>query len=381
MKSEEENQKLVKELSEKYDLLAVAQEESKYQYEKLKETNIKLEETNNKLTASIAEFYTLQQISQAISSILDVKELLRFINDVILGVLGVNNTTIVLYDEKRNRLKVHTTNIKDQAELIILKDNINCEILLNALCNSKPILDNFVDPDDYPFVAGREVNSLICVPLTTKTRRFGLVIVEHKYNNAFDDNNVRLLDIIGQQVGIAMENAELYQKMQEMATIDGLTGVYNRLYFTERLKTELENAKKGEYQLSLAIFDIDHFKRFNDTFGHLFGDKVLQSISNTVKASLRSTDILARFGGEEFIILFPYTNLEEAYEKVEILRKKIANTQVKDEYITASVTVSFGISSFPVCAFTEADLISSADDALYQAKAAGRNCAKVANKL
>ncbi|MCX7710667.1 MAG: sensor domain-containing diguanylate cyclase [Clostridia bacterium] len=379
--AERQNQNLVKELGEKYDLLAIAQEEAKVQYERLKDTNSRLEETNTRLTSSIAEFYTLQQISSAISSIFDVKELLRYVNDIILGVMGVNYSTIVLYDEKRKKLKVHTTNIKDQDEIIALTDNINCNILIDTLNNAKPILENFVDCEEYTFTKGREVKSLICIPLNTKTRSFGLVLVEHKYHNAFDDNNLRLLDIIGQQVGIAMENAELYQKMQEMATIDGLTGVYNRLYFQERLKSELANAISGEYHLSLAIFDIDHFKRFNDTFGHLFGDKVLKKISEIVKGDLRNTDVLARFGGEEFIILFPHTALEEAYEKVEALRLKISKTFVKDELVTASVTVSFGISSYPSCAVSEAELLRVADDALYKAKESGRNCVKLANIL
>ncbi|MCX8130020.1 MAG: GGDEF domain-containing protein [Clostridia bacterium] len=376
---EEENKALVAQLGEKYEQLAVAQDEIKYHYEKLKDTNIKLEETNKKLTSSIAEFYTLQQISQAISSILDIKELLKYVNDIILGVMGVNYSTIIIYDEKKDKLRVHTTNIKNRDELETVNRNINCSILLGALNNGKPIAENFVDPEEYVFVEGREVNSLICVPLITKTRKFGLVLIEHKYFSAFDEENVRLLDIIGQQVGIAMENAELYQKMQDMATIDGLTGVYNRLYFQDRLHKEFKNAQVGNYELSVAIFDIDHFKRFNDTFGHLFGDKVLKTIADLVNNSLRSSDVFARYGGEEFIILFPHTKLDEAYEKVESLRQKISHASIKDNLVTASVTVSFGIACYPENASMENELVRYADDALYEAKKAGRNCVKIAN--
>ena len=381
IESAQQNTDLLVQLGEKYEQLAVAQDEAKFQYEKLKETNVKLENTNKKLTSSIAEFYTLQQISQAISSILDIKKLLKYVNDIILGVMGVNNSTIILYDEKRKKLKVHTTNIRSRDDLIALNDNINCTILLDVLSNSKPIIENFVDPDEYTFIQGREVNSLICVPLTTKSRKFGIVLIEHKYYSAFDEDNARLLDIIGQQVGIAMENAELYQQMQWLATIDGLTGVYNRLYFQDRLKKEFYSAQQDGYPLSLAIFDIDHFKRFNDTYGHLFGDKILKSITEMVKTSLRATDVIARFGGEEFIILLPHTNISEAFEKVDALREKISKTYVKDNIITASVTASFGVSCYPDCSQTEIDLLRNADDALYDAKAAGRNCVKVAITL
>lgn len=375
--NEEENEKLLEQLGEKYQELAVAQEEIKNHNDKLRETNYKLEDSNKKLTSSIAEFYTLQQISQAISSILDIKELLRYVNDIILGVMGVNYSTIILYDDKRMKLKVHTTNIKARDDLITLNDNINNSILLNTLNNGKSIIENFVDGDEYPFTQGREVNSLILIPLNTKSRKYGLVLIEHKYYSAFDGENVRLLETIAQQVGIAMENAELYQKMQELATIDGLTGIYNRLFFQERLQKEFKLAQDENYSLSLAIFDIDHFKRFNDTFGHLFGDKVLKIITEVVQKSLRSSDIFARFGGEEFIILFPRTNLREAYDKVELLREKISCTYIKDNLVSASVTVSFGIASFPENAHAENELIRLADDALYEAKDAGRNCVRM----
>lgn len=378
MVTEEDNKRLISELGEKYTQLAVAQDEVKFQYEKLKDTNFKLEETNKKLTSSIAEFYTLQQISQAISSIFDIKELLRFVNDIILGVMGVNDSTIVLYDDRKKRLKVHTTSIKNQQALITLNDNINCDILMNTLNSNKPIIENFVDSSEFPFTHEREVNSLICVSLSTKSRKFGLVLIEHKFFNAFDEENLRLIEIISQQVGIAMENAELYQQMQELATIDGLTGVYNRLHFHERLQKEFLEANVGQYALSLAIFDIDHFKKFNDTFGHLFGDRVLKNIADNVKSSLRSTDVIARFGGEEFIIMFPRTGAKEAFEKVERLRKKIENTLVRDGSVSASVTVSFGISTYPDSADSENELLSKADDALYEAKNAGRNCVMVA---
>ena len=381
IENEIENKSLMEQLEEKYLQLESAQEEIKNQYDKLKGTNSKLEETNKKLSESIAEFFTLQQISQAIGSILDIKELLKHLNDIILGVMGVNYSTIILFDEKTNRLKVYTTNISNVSDMATLVDNINCSVLLNALNYGQHIMENYVDPEMYKFTSGREVNSLISIPLNTKSRKFGLVLVEHKFSNAFDDENVRLLNIIAQQVGIAMENAELYQKMQELASRDGLTGVYNRQYFQTRLDMELKAAQKENYPLSLAIYDIDHFKRFNDTFGHLFGDKVLKAIVDAVSSSLRKNDIIARFGGEEFIILFPRTSLNEAYEKVESLRRMISQHMIKDDLVTASVTVSFGVSCFNECALSEGELLRTADDALYDAKAAGRNCIKVARRL
>ncbi len=376
-----ENKNLLEQLEEKYLLLEIAQDEILLQYEKLQSTNSKLEEANKKLSKSIAEFYTLQQISQAISSILDIKELLKHLNDITIGVMGVSYSTIILYDERANRLRVHTTNIKNPAEMATMTDNINSGELLNALNLGQSILENDVDPQQYFFTKGRDIKSLICIPLNTKSRKFGLILVEHTYTNAFDAENVRLLDIIAQQVGIVMENVELYNKMSELARKDGLTGVFNRQYFQERLDIEFRNAREENYPLSLAIFDVDYFKKFNDTFGHMFGDKVLVSIVDAVAATLRKNDIIARYGGEEFIILFPRTNLNEAYEKAEALRKLIMKHVVTDHLISTSVTISFGVSSYDECALNEHDLIRTADDALYEAKAADRNCVRIANRL
>ena len=379
---EEINNKFkVEQYEERCMALESNSDDIKQKYDRLFYNTGKLEESNKLLSKTIAEFYTLNQISQAIGSILDTKELLKRLNDIIVGVMGVSYSTIVLHDENTNRLKVHTTNISNISELATITDNINCGVLDDALNKGVYILENNVDYLQYLFTCGRNINSLMCIPLNTSSRKYGLILVEHTISNAFDEENVRFLTIIAQQVGIVMENAELYHQMKEVARRDGLTKVYNRQYFQERLEREFKEAKNEGYPLSLAIFDIDHFKRFNDTYGHMFGDRVLISTAEVVKVALRKDDMIARFGGEEFIILFPRTNLSDAYEKVERLRKVIAENIVEDNLISASVTASFGVSSFDECAFNENDLVRTADDVLYEAKAAGRNCVVTARKL
>ena len=375
--NEEDNEKLVVELGEKYEQIAVAKEQIKTQYEKLRDTNQRLEETNKKLTSSIAEFYTLQQISEAIGSIFDPEELLKFVNDVIMGVMGVNYSTIILNDTRRNRLKVQFTNIVNKEEYATLTDNINCCTILDVLNNEKPILENNADPQRYEFTRNREVGSFICIPLSSKSRKFGVVLIEHKYQNNFDIENLRLLITIGNQVSMAIENAELYANLQELANTDGLTQVNNRVYFHDKIIKDFNQAKEEGYYLSVAICDIDYFKKFNDTYGHLFGDVVLKTVAQTIKSSVRSTDTVARFGGEEFVVIMPRTNIKEAYEKVEALRKKIETTVVNDNLISASVTASFGVACFPDNSFTQHELIKHADKALYKAKESGRNCVKV----
>lgn len=377
--NEADNNNLVSQLGMKYAQLEEARLERQEQYDKLVKTNAQLEETNKKLNFSLAEFFTLQQVSQAISSLFDMNELLGFVNDIIIGVMGASTSNIILY--RGNRLKVQVSSIHNIKERAILTDNINNPFLRDAIEKGISIIDNNVDPDSYEFTKGRNVKSLLCVPLQIKGTKHGLILVEHNIHEAFGDNNVRLLEIITQQVSIAIDNARLYKQLQDFANTDGLTQVYNRLYFQKCLSEELNQAKKEGYDVSVVLYDIDNFKKFNDTYGHLFGDVVLKSIARLVKNSIRKNDIVARFGGEEFIIMLPHTGAEAAYEKAEELRNSISNLIITDNGNSASVTISMGISAFPKHADTEDLLLRSADVALYQAKGRGKNCVVIAGDM
>ena len=370
---EKKSESMLAQMETKCNQLSLDQKELLLENKQLKEENEKLENTNKKLSQSIGEYYTLQMISQAISSILDIKELLKYVNDIIIGIMGVNNCHIILFDDKTENLYLHTTNLIDAKELEILIKNITSEVFMDVINNNKPIIDNNVNEEKYPFLRGRDIKSFICIPLYSKTTKLGLILIEHKNENAFGDNSVRLLGVIGQQIGITLENVLLYKNMQDMATIDGLTGVYNRLYFQSRVITEYNKAVEKGYKLSIAIFDIDYFKRFNDTYGHLFGDKVIKTIAATIKESLGENDIIARYGGEEFVILYPQTDLEEAYQKVEKLRKILEQIVITDGKNSASVTASFGVACYPDNADNVTQLLRISDKALYRAKETGRN--------
>lgn len=377
-RSQDENSILIDRLSDKYVQLEQAKKEVQTHYDRLRETNRKLEETNQKLTASIAEFFTLQQISQAITSIFDVNELLKYVNDVIMGVMGASHSTIALCGGSENKLKVKVSSIFDKKDYAIVTDYINCDVLKPCIYEGKSMIDNDVNPEIYPFARGRDVKSLICVPFLVKGVPLGLVLVEHSIKDAFNNENVRLLEIICQQVSIAIENTRLYQQMQKLATLDGLTGAYNRQYIQDKLETEFIKAQEGNYSLSLIIFDIDFFKKFNDTYGHLFGDQVLRALSSYVMKVLRKEDIFGRYGGEEFVILMPHTDLELAAEKAEELRKGVAELTVSNHLFSASITISVGVSAYPNTAKRPMELINSADDALYEAKREGRNLVRIA---
>jgi diguanylate cyclase (GGDEF)-like protein len=184
-----------------------------------------------------------------------------------------------------------------------------------------------------------------------------------------DDNKITGIFLIVQDV---TELASYEQKLVELNTKDGLTGVYNRRFFQTRLNEEYQRYKRSGNALSLIMFDIDFFKKVNDNYGHPGGDAVLQSIASKIASTMRITDFLARYGGEEFCCLLSGTDLSGAYILAERLRKLIENTTTPCQENNIKVTISLGVSQMTTEDSVET-FLKRADEALYQAKNTGRN--------
>jgi diguanylate cyclase (GGDEF)-like protein len=159
-----------------------------------------------------------------------------------------------------------------------------------------------------------------------------------------------------------------------MANRDGLTGLYNHRYFHEKLSQDFLRAKRYHEYLSCILFDIDHFKKFNDTYGHQTGDVVLKALASVIERSTRESDVAARYGGEEFAIVLYHTDRRAAYEAAERLRQAVESNEVEDNGNVLRVTISLGIATFPHEKIHDSkELIEYADQALYKAKENGRN--------
>jgi len=166
---------------------------------------------------------------------------------------------------------------------------------------------------------------------------------------------------------------ELEERLRDAAMRDPLTGVYNRRHFYEVGRRELERARRYDRPLSLAMLDADHFKAKNDLYGHAVGDEILVSLARTAGAGLRQSDVLARWGGEEFVILFTETELDEAALVTERLRAAVAGEPVRSSAGPVAVTVSAGVVAWSRAGETLESLVARADQAMYEAKKAGRD--------
>ncbi len=165
------------------------------------------------------------------------------------------------------------------------------------------------------------------------------------------------------------------ERMKQLSITDDLTETYNYRYFMESLELELRRAERYEYPISLMMLDIDHFKIYNDTHGHMAGDKVLREVASLIKVTVRHTDILARYGGEEFAVILIKTSLDEACQVAERVRKAVEDLTIdhEDTQPEGQLTVSVGVSTLCSQVSSMKELIKTADDALYEAKRAGRN--------
>ena len=174
---------------------------------------------------------------------------------------------------------------------------------------------------------------------------------------------------------ILIDTMKIQQQSEHFASIDPLTGMRNRRWLNKMFKRELQRCRKANLPATLIMLDLDHFKLFNDQYGHLAGDQALLALACQLRENLRPTDLTARFGGEEFVILLPQTELAEAFSIAERLRKKIAEAGVliKNKRHYNIITASFGIAQMKIGDSLDT-LLSSADEAMYRAKKQGRNC-------
>ena len=203
----------------------------------------------------------------------------------------------------------------------------------------------------------------------------GVMSVQSARPMAFTPQDERLLMGLAAQTAMALENARLHQRVQEQSTLDSMTQVYNHGYFVDLVRRAVGAAGDNGTQVSLIMIDVDHFKMYNDTYGHAAGDNVLKLVASVLKSKVRSADAVGRWGGEEFAVLLPAAGPKEAERIARRFRRAIAALSPVDGQgkIIPSPTISQGISTYPFPSASASELINQADAALYHAKEGGRD--------
>lgn len=284
-------------------------------YTKLRDENEKVNSQNMKLEANAENIFALYEVTKEITRALTKEELFLFFKD---------------------RLK----------DYMFFED---CQLLDDE--------NNLAVFGDY-----------LKFPLSIDKELLGYLVVK-----GVAEEDLSRFTILIKQFTLGLRRTRLYERIEEVAITDSLTASYTRRYCLERLSEEFQRAQKYNLQLSFLMMDVDHFKKYNDKYGHLVGDAVLREIARIMKSCSREIDLLGRFGGEEFAIILPDTSKEGALLAAERIRQQIAKQQINvyDEELKA--TISIGVANYPADAKISEELIDKSDWALYRAKKMGRN--------
>jgi len=220
--------------------------------------------------------------------------------------------------------------------------------------------------------------AVLCIPITYGESLLGVLNVESRADNAFSPQDVLILNTLADLLATALHNAFVFQKLQQQSITDGLTGIKTRRFVWEALSAEWKRASRSGRPFSVVLIDLDKFKAVNDTMGHFEGDLVLARVGRLLEQKSRQSNVVARYGGDEFIVLMPETGAEQAQVLAERLRQWLAADPMLAEH---HITGSFGVASFPTHGFSIEDLIRVADAGMYVSKRSGGNLVSTAQEF
>jgi diguanylate cyclase (GGDEF)-like protein len=326
------------------------------------------------------------ELSHVMSAQLGLTVLCERVLERLVAVLEIDAGAIFTYDERNNELVRNAQrNVPGPLPARLLVDAMAPTALGRATAARTPQLvrDAFaasLESDEDRVLRTWGFHTLLCYPLLSGKRISGALQLMGRRTNAIGTEGLALLAALADELALALQNAVVFERLSTMAVTDGLTGLHNRRFCEEFVRKHISAAERTRRQCGFLLLDVDHFKNFNDTFGHAAGDKILRGVAGVLLASIRAADLAGRYGGEEFMVALPNADLATATTVAERIRTNVQAMPMPDG-IAERVTVSVGVSCYPDCAADVTALFASGDAALYAAKAAGRNCVSAAPRL
>jgi len=338
---------------------------------------------NRQLGQRFKELGILYRISKAVTSVLDLDQLLITVVEAARYVTGAREVSLCLSDEEKGETLLRATQGPNDSRARQVNKEANDVVVRRVITSGRP-----VTIADHQAGQARQVLSTVAVPLSYRARTIGALCAYGKQNaGAFTDNDTYLLSALADHAAIAIENARLYEAAQselkqrreaeelitQLAYHDSLTGLPNRMLFSDRLKVALAQCRRHKDRLAVMMLDLDHFKSVNDTLGHAIGDKLLQAVGERLLQALRESDTVCRLGGDEFLLLLGEMSKPECAEKVaDRVMQTIREPFLLEEHLLR-ITTSIGIAIYPDDGQDEDALVRRADLAMYSAKERGRD--------
>jgi diguanylate cyclase (GGDEF)-like protein len=302
------------------------------------------------------------------------------------AVLNSERSSLMIANDQSDELTMEATLGADPETMGTVRIKLGEGIAGSVLATGNALVVSDVETDHRVSKVkrgGYRTGSFISYPITLGPRKVGVLnLADRSDGSSYDEGDLSILDMMAPHLALIIDRTEWHRKAeayQRMSLTDALTGLPNRRYLEERLFEEVERSKRHGTPLSFAIIDIDHFKRYNDIYGHTNADRVLRKTAQILRNSVRAIDMATRFAGDEFCIVLPETELLDGARIAERLRKDVAQTEFRSEQdeLMGRVTISIGVSSFSTTRQSSLAVIQTADRALYQAKTRGRNCIAV----
>lgn len=345
------------------------------------------------------ELRSLGSLTEKINTAVRLEEVLKYVWDSFRMIVPYNRIGFAEYDPEARAVRAVWAR-SDASEIKIgtgYSAAIDSTSLGRILETGEPrvigdlehYLEGHPDSEATRAIVDEGMRSSMTVPLVAMGREVGFLFFSSQERHAYDNAHTRLLGRISAQLSLAIEKSRLYDSLLETtrlleeansrlkleASTDGLTEVANRRVFDERLELEWRRCGRSRQPLSLLMIDIDHFKQFNDLHGHLAGDQCLRATAETMSATIaRAADLVARYGGDEFVAILPETPEKRATDLAEELRRRIEELKIGDPPLPAAITVSIGVATeVPNEDRSAANLVRRADAGLYTAKKQGRN--------
>ena len=317
----------------------------------------------------------INAVARQTTAVLDLDELLGVVCRLVLDWFHADHVAVLLAEGNALRVRTYegrlTPNVAKGAQLAP-----GTGLAARALAAGQSVIESDVSIVEGYIAGFAETQSEMCVPLIFLGEKLGVIALDSASKDVFHRDDVQPLESVADICAAAIQNASYFDRMKQLAYVDGLTGIHNRRFFEMRVVEELERAARFQGRMSVIMVDIDNFKRVNDEFGHLLGDEVLRAVSSLMKQHLRKMDIVCRYGGEEFAIVVPETSCENAIRVAEKLRRQVEGHHFPG--VPRKVTISCGVADYPTQGMTRDDVVAAADAALYAAKEAGRNKVKSA---